>query len=354
MSFDVRRSDSSCQAIFQFNQEGDKTMNRIKALVASALTLATLQAGGAIAADTAAGFPNKTIKIVVPYPPGGSTDALARILGQKVQERLGQTVIVENKAGASGNIGAQYAARSPADGYTLFLGTSTALAVNPHLYKSSLRYDPQKDFAPVILATTLPSLVVVNPAVPVKSMRELNDYLKNRPEPATYASAGNGTPAHLGVEVYKKTMGIKLEHIPYKGGAPALTDLVGGQTTLMFAILPESMPLVKDGKLRALAVTTAKRSALLPDLPTVAESGVPDYELVGWYGFLAPAGTPKDILAKLNKAFNTALQEKDVSEKLSGMGFEVAGGPPERLSELMRSDSKKWGKVVADANVKVD
>lgn len=329
-------------------------MKGIITLFAATLALATLQVHSAHAADAAAGFPNKIIKIVVPYPPGGSTDTLARILGQKIQERLGQTVIVENKAGASGNIGALYAAKSPADGYTLFLGTSTALAVNPHLYKSTMRYDPQKDFAPVILAATLPSLVVVNTTVPVKSMKELNDYLKNRPEPATYASAGNGTPAHLGVEMYKKQMGIKLDHIPYKGGAPALTDLIGARTTLMFAILPESMPFVKDGKLRALAITTANRSPLLPDLPTVAESGVPDYELLGWYGFLAPAGTPKEIVAKLNNAFNSALQEKEVREKLAGMGFDIAGGPSERLAELMRTDSQKWGKVIADANVKVD
>jgi tripartite-type tricarboxylate transporter receptor subunit TctC len=334
--------------------ERGKTMKRIIAFFASALVLATAQVNSAHANDDAAGFPKKSIKIVVPYPPGGSTDALARILGQKIQERLGQTVIVENKAGASGNIGAQYAAKSPADGYTLFLGTSTALAVNPHLYKSTLRYDPQKDFAPVILATTLPSLVVVNKTVPVKSMKELNTYLKNRPEPATYASAGNGTPAHLGVEMYKTIMGIKLDHVPYKGGAPALTDLIGGQTTVMFAILPESMPFVKDGKLRALAITTANRSPLMPDLPTVAESGVPGYELIGWYGFLAPAGTPKEIVAKLNNAFNSAMQEKEVREKLAGMGFDIVGGPPERLAELMRTDSQKWGKVVADANVKID
>jgi tripartite-type tricarboxylate transporter receptor subunit TctC len=329
-------------------------MKRIIALFASTIALATLQLNSAHANDPAAGFPNKVIKIVVPYPPGGSTDALARVLGQKIQDRLGQTVIVENKAGASGNIGALYAAKSPADGYTLFLGTSTALAVNPHLYKTTMRYDPQKDFAPVVLATTLPSLVVVNTKVPVKSMRELNDYLKNRPEPAAYASAGNGTPAHLGVEMYKKQMGIRLEHVPYKGGAPALTDLIAAQTTVMFAIMPESMAFVKDGKLRALAITTLNRSPLLPELPTVAESGVPGYELVGWYGFLAPAGTPKEIVAKLNKAFNSALQEKEVREKLTGMGFDVAGGTPERLADLMRTDSQKWGKVVADANVKLD
>ncbi len=326
-----------------------------RALVSAAplLALSALVVNPATAADAAADFPNKPIKIVVPYPPGGSTDVLARTLGQKLSTRFGQPVIVENRAGASGNLGANYAAKSPADGYTIFLGTSTALAVNPHLY-SSLPYDAQKDFAPLILATTLPSLVVVNPSVPAKSMKELNEYLKNSGGKVNYASSGNGTPAHLGAEMYKKMTGIQMTHVPYKGGAPALADLVGGQTSLMFAILPESWPLVKDGRLRALAITTLQRSSLMPDLPTVAESGVPDYELVGWYGFLVPTGTPKEIVAKLNKAFDEALQEKDVRDKLSGMGFQVEGGAPERLGDLMRSESKKWGQVVKDANIKVD
>lgn len=310
-------------------------------------------AGMAYAADPAADFPAKPLKIVVPYPPGGSTDLLARLLGQKLRDSLGQPVVVDNRAGASGNIGATFAARSPADGYTIFLGTSTALAVNPHLYKP-LPYDPQKDFAPVILATILPSLVVVNAAVPVKSMGELLEYLKSHPETANYASSGNGTPAHLGAEMYKKMTGSQIRHIPYKGGAPALSDLAAGQTTMMFGILPETLPLVKDGRLRALAITTAQRSSLVPDLPTVSESGVPGYELVGWYAFLVPAGTPKEIVSKLNKAFNEALQDKEVREKLRSAGFEIAGGPPERLRDLMRSESKKWEQVVIDAKVKLD
>jgi tripartite-type tricarboxylate transporter receptor subunit TctC len=289
----------------------------------------------------------------VPYPPGGSTDVLARMMGQKISTRFGQPVIVENRAGASGNLGASVAAKSPPDGYTLFLGTSTALAVNPHLY-SGLTYDPQKDFAPLILATTLPSLVVVNPSVPVKSMKELIEWLKSKNGDVNYASSSNGTPAHLGAELFKRMTGIKMTHVPYKGGAPALTDLAGGQTSLMFAILPESWPLVKDGRLKALAVTTSQRSPLMPELPTVAESGVPGYELVGWYGFLAPAGTPKEIVVKLNKAMDEALQSKDVGEKLTTMGFQVEGGAPERLSGLMRTESVKWGQVIKDGNIKVD
>jgi tripartite-type tricarboxylate transporter receptor subunit TctC len=320
---------------------------------APALVLWALGVQSAHAADAAADFPQRPIKIVVPYPPGGSTDVLGRMMAQKLSARFGQPVVVENRAGASGNLGANFAAKSPPDGYTLFLGTSTALAVNPHLYPS-LPYDAQQDFTPLVLATTLPSLVVVNSSVPVKTMKELNEYLKAKKGQVNYASSGNGTPAHLGAEVYKKMTGIQMTHVPYKGGAPALTDLVGGQTSLMFAILPESWPLVKDGRLRALAVTTAQRSPLMPELPTVAESGVPGYELVGWYGFLAPTGTPKEIVAKLNKAFDEALQEKDVKEKLTTMGFQVEGGAPERLSDLMKSESKKWGQVVKEANIKVD
>jgi tripartite-type tricarboxylate transporter receptor subunit TctC len=322
-------------------------------LLPAAMMLLGLNARTAHAADAAADYPQRPIKIVVPYPPGGSTDVLARMMGQKISARLGQSVIVENRPGASGNLGASYAAKSPPDGYTLFLGTSTALAVNPHLY-SSLSFDPQKDFAPLILATTLPSLVVVNPAVPATSMRELNDYLKSKHGAINYASSGNGTPAHLGAEMYKRMTGVQMTHVPYKGGAPALTDLVGGQTSVMFAILPESWPLVKDGRLKALAVTTLQRSPLMPDLPTVAESGVPGYELIGWYGFLAPAGTPPEIVAKLNKAFDEALHAKDVGEKLTTMGFQVEGGAPERLSELMRTESVKWGQVIKEGHIKVD
>jgi tripartite-type tricarboxylate transporter receptor subunit TctC len=329
-------------------------MKRTATLLMFALMASTFPLSCAMAQDDpASGYPNKAIKIVVPYPPGGSTDALARLMSTRLQQRLGQTVIVENKPGGGSNIGALYVAKSPADGYTLFLGTSAALATNQHLFKS-LPYDPQKDFAPVILATILPSLVVVNNAMPVKTMKELNQYLLSHPDQVNYASSGNGTPAHLGAEMYKKSMGIKMTHVPYKGGAPALTDLVGGQTSLMFGILPEVMPFVKDGKLRALAVTTAKRSQLAPELPTVAEAGVANYELVAWYAFTAPAGTPKSIVAKLNKEFNAALEDKETRDKLIGMGFEIAGGPPERLADLMRSESNKWKQVVLDANVKVD
>ena len=318
-----------------------------------ALVLAALPFGGALAQESSANFPSKPIKIVVPYPPGGSTDALAREMALKLQQSLGQPVVVDNKPGAGSNLGAQFVASAPADGYTLLLGTSAALSVNTHLYKN-LPYQPLKSFAPVVLATTLPSLVLVHPSLPVRNMKELNQYLAANPDKVNYASAGNGTPAHLGVEMYKGATGLKINHVPYRGGAPALTDLIGGQVQMMFAILPESMPFVKDGKLRAIAVTTSRRAAQAPELPTIAESAVPNYDLTAWYAFVAPAGTPAAIVAKLNKAFNAALEDPEAKEKLLGAGFEIAGGPPEKLGDLMRSESRKWEKVVQDANVKVD
>jgi tripartite-type tricarboxylate transporter receptor subunit TctC len=304
-------------------------------------------------ADAAQAYPAKPIRLIVPYPAGGSTDVLARMMGQKVGETLGQTVIVENRPGASGNIGAALVAKSEPDGYTLFLGTSTALSVNQSLYKD-LPYDPQKDFAPIVLATMLPSLVVTNDKVPAKTMQDLTEWLKGPGRSANYASAGAGTPSHLGGELYKRLTGTTAGHVPYKGGAPALTELVGGQTAYMFAILPESMPLVKSGQLRALAVTTAQRLAAYPDIPTVAESGVPGYELIGWYGFLAPAGTPSATVDTLNRAFNKALDDPETRKKLVDLGFEVAGGPPQRLADLMRSESVKWKKVIDEASIKVE
>ena len=325
---------------------------RIMGLLAAAVLPCAVMST-ALATEAVGNYPDKPIHIIVPYPPGGSTDILARALGQSIGESLNQSVIVENRPGASGNIGASFVAKSPADGYTLFLGTSTALSVNPSLY-AQLPYDPVKDFAPIVLATQLPSLVVTTNSLPVHSMQELTDYLKQSKTAVNYASSGNGTPAHLGGELYKRMAGVNANHVPYKGGAPALTDLVGGQTSYMFAILPEAMPLVKGGQLRALAVTTAQRLSAYPDLPTVAESGVPGYELIGWYAFLAPAGTPKPIVDKLNTAFNKGLQDPGVRRKLMDMGFEIAGGPPEKLSDMMRSERTKWKQVIDAANIRIE
>ncbi len=300
-----------------------------------------------------AAYPDQPIRIIVPYPAGGSTDLTARLLGQKVGEQLGQTVIVENRPGAGSNIGTSYVAKSKPDGYTLILATSTALAVNPSLY-SKLPYDPQKDLTPIIMTSTMPNVVVVSQDSKAHTLQELNAMLKGPGGPYSFASAGNGTPAHLGGELYKRALGAPIVHVPYKGGAPALTDLVGGQTTFMIAVMPEAMPLVKDGKLRALAVTTKHRLPGYPDLPTVSEAAIPGYELVAWYGILAPAGTPPAIVATLNKAFDKALKAPDVVQKMQDMGFDITGGAPEVLSQRMKAETPVWKEVIDKAGIRMD
>jgi len=231
--------------------------------------------------------------------------------------------------------------------------SSAALAVNTSLY-AVLPYHPLKNFTPVVLAAKLPSLVVVPPSLPVHNIKELNEYLAMNPKNVSYASAGNGTPSHLGVEMYKKTTGLNITHVPYRGGAPALTDLVAGRVQLMFAILPEAMPFVKDGKLRAIAVTTPRRAAQAPEVPTIAESGLPNYDLTAWYAFVVPAGTPPEAVSKLNAAINSAFEDPDVRKNLVDAGFEVGGGTPESLNQLMRSELEKWDKVIKEANVELN
>jgi tripartite-type tricarboxylate transporter receptor subunit TctC len=328
-------------------------MKKILAVV-SIFMLSMFHMSSAHTADLPADFPNRTIKIIVPYVPGGSTDLLARTLGKAVSDRFNQPVIVENLPGASGNIAVSYVLKQPADGYTIFVGNSAALAVNPHLYKEASPYDPQKDLAPIILATKQASQVLVNPSLPVKTLQELTAYLKSRPDKENYASAGNGTPGHLGSEMYKMLAGIEMAHIPYKGGAPALLSLASGQTTMSIAIVPESMALVNGGMLRPLAITTLERSPQFPNLPTVNESGIPGFELISWYGFVVRSDTPKEIVAKLNEAYDGALKDKVINKKLTDMGFEIVGGKPEVLSNLMRSESKKWGQVVNQAKIKLN
>ncbi|MEI7569771.1 MAG: tripartite tricarboxylate transporter substrate binding protein [Alcaligenaceae bacterium] len=299
-------------------------------------------------------YPAKAVRIIVPYTAGGSTDILARTLGQHIGETLNQSVIIENKPGAGSNIGATYVARANPDGYTLLLGTSTALSANISLYKN-LAFNPEKDFSPVILATMLPSVLLVPPSLNVRTVQELTAYLKKAAPPASYASSGSGTPSHLGVELYKRIMGLDVTHIPYKGGAPALLDLIGGQqTTFMLAILPDAAQMIQNGQLRPLAVTTATRLAAQPAWPTMAESGVADFELIGWFAIVAPANTPPTIVAKLNQAFNRALQDPVVQGKLKNLGFEIEGGSPEKLGALIRTETVKWKKVIDDANVKPD
>ncbi|MBO9357844.1 tripartite tricarboxylate transporter substrate binding protein [Bordetella petrii] len=325
-----------------------------KSISGSSIFCGALALAALAAAPTAsAAYPDQPIRIVVPYAAGGSTDLVARMLGESVGQQLGQSVIVENRPGAASNIGTGYVAKAAPDGYTLVLATSTALATNPSLYKN-LSFDPQKDFEPIILTSTLPNIVVVNQKLPVRDLAGLNAYLKGPGGPYSYASAGAGSPSHLGGELYKRSLGVDLIHVPYKGGAPALTDLVGEQTTFMIAVVPEAMPLVHDGRLRALAVTTKQRLAAYPDLPTVAESGMPGYELIAWYGLLAPAGTPAPIIDTLNKAFNKALQDPAIAKKMQDMGFVIDGGPPSVLAERIRTETAKLKEIIDQAGIKMD
>ena len=320
--------------------------------LAPLMAAAALLAGAAPA--TASDYPSKAIKLVVPYSAGGSTDALARLVAEKLTQRLGQPVVVENKPGASEQIAITSVTKAPADGYTLLLSTFSGLAVNPGLYGAKLPYDPLKDLAPVSLAATVPTVVVVHPTVPAKTMAELAAYMKAKPGSVSYASAGNGTPSHLGMESYKKSTGLDAVHVPYKGGAPALQELMGGQVQVMMALAPEAMPLVKSGKLRAVAAATTQRITAYPDLPTVAESGLKDFELTFWYAFMAPAATPPDVLAKLNQNIDAILQDKDVRARLAEMSLDVVGGAPSRVTDRIKADGARWKKVIDDAGIKVD
>lgn len=319
------------------------------------LALLTVLAWSAHAQTTSQGagqgYPTKPIRIVVPYTAGGSVDILARTVGQKFTETWGRPTVVDNRPGGSSNIGAEHVAKSPPDGYTLLAATSTALAVNPSLFPK-LGFDPQRDFAPLTLATYIPSILVVHPSLPVKTVKELIALTASRPNQLSYASAGSGTPGHLGMELFKTLTRTQIVHVPYKGGAPAVADTVGGQVMIDLAVVPDALPFVKAGRLRALGVSTLKRSLIVPEIPTIAEAGVPGYEVIGWYGFLAPAGTPREIVTKLNQEIVRTIHLADIKERLVGLGFEVAGNTPEEFAAWMKSERTKWAKVIQDSGAK--
>lgn len=317
----------------------------------TAIAAVMLAASGAVFGQPI--YPTRAITIVVPYSPGGSTDALARLMGQKLSIAFGQPVVVENKAGAGSNIGVGYVARSAPDGYTIGLATSTALSANPGLYKS-LPFDAEQSFEHIVLATVIPSILVVSASMEVDNIQQFNEYVKRPGVQVNYASSGIGTAPHLAAEQYRASLGFDATHVPYKGGAPALVGLVGKETTFMIAVSPEAMPLVKHGKLKALAVTTLERLKEYPQLPTLAESGVPGFEMLWGYGFVAPKGTPRDIVAKLNAAFNGALKDPEVSEKLNTLGFEIAGGDGARMAQMMRGDRGKWKKLIDELGITSD
>lgn len=297
-------------------------------------------------------YPAKPITIVVPYPPGGPTDIVARLVGQKLGEKMGQQVIIDNRPGAGGNVGAALVARAAPDGYTLLLAT-TAHAINPSVFPS-LNYNIVKDFSPVVLLTSLPLVVVTNAAVPAKNIQELIALAKSKPNQIAYASSGNGQSTHLAAELFKTMAGVSMTHVPYKGSAPALADLAGGQVSVMFDTMLSAMPQVKAGRLNALAVTTATRSGAAPNLQTVAESGVPGYEAVAWSGLLAPAQTPPDIVARLNSEINAILKQPEISKRLLNDGADPVGGTAEQFSTHIVKEVQKWAGVAKASGAKVD
>jgi tripartite-type tricarboxylate transporter receptor subunit TctC len=301
----------------------------------------------------AQGYPSKPVRMLLGFPPGGPTDINARILAQKLAERLGQPVIVDNRAGAGGNIAATEAAKAPADGYTIFYNTS-AIAIAPSLY-SKINYDPVRDFAPVALTATVPLVLVVNPAVPAKNAQELVAYAKANPDRFNYASSGSGTITHLAAALFCSQTGLQATHVPYKGSAPALQDVVGGQVQMMVDTMNTVLPYVKDKRLRPLAVATTRRSAALPDVPTLQEAlGLPGFEMSAWQGIVVPAATPKEIVARLHAEINRAVLDADVRQRLSAQGAEPLGGSSEEYATYIRSEIVRWAKVVKDAGATLD
>ena len=298
-------------------------------------------------------YPVKVIRFIAPNLPGGPTDILARLLGQKMSETFGQPVVVENRAGAGGNIGTEVAAKTAPDGYTLVTGNNATFGANPSLYKK-MPFDPIKDFAPIVLVATQPNILVVHPTLPVKNIKELIAMAKARPGQLNYSHSGIGANAHLAAELFKSMTNTSIEAIAYKSAAPALVDLMAGHTHMMFATSLSVMQHIQSGKLRALGVTTAKRVSAVKDIPTIAEAGVPGFEATTWHGVLTTAGTPAAVINKLNAEMNRALQLPDVREKLAGLGAEIVGGTPKDFADHIAREIPKWAKVVKDANVHIE
>lgn len=319
--------------------------------IASAVVLGAGLLGGTSALAQA--YPTKPVTIIVPFAAGGTTDILARIIGQALTAELGQSVVVDNRAGAGGNIGGQAAAKAAPDGHTLFMGTVGTHAINASLYKK-MPFDPVKDFAPLTRVANVPNLLVANPAQPYKSVKDLIAYAKANPGKVNFGSSGNGSSIHLSGELFKSLAKVDMQHVPYKGSAPAVTDLLGNQIGIMFDNMPSAIQHVRSGKLVPLAVTTAKRSPELPNVPTIAEAGVPGYEATSWFGMFAPAGTPAPVLAKLNAAIVKVLGQPDVKKKINEQGAEVYSETPEQFAAFIQAESVKWGKVVKESGASLD
>jgi len=308
---------------------------------------------GAPTAVSAQGYPTRPVKLVVPFPPGGPLDITGRLIAQKLSDAWGQSVVVENKPGAGGNIGADLVAKSAPDGYTILMGALSTHAVNPSLY-AKMPYDAVKDFAPITLLATTPNVLVVNPSLPVNSVQDLVAYAKANPGKLSFGSGSNGSAGHLAGELFKVDTGTDIVHIPYKGGAPATQALLAGDVQFMFDNLANATPQVKAGKLKALAVTTAERSRLAPELPTMAEAGLPGFDISTWFGLLAPAGTPKDVIAKWNTEVTKILNSPDMRERLTALGAEAAPTTPEQFAAFIQREIPKYARIVKASGAKVD
>lgn len=297
-------------------------------------------------------WPTKPVRMIIAFPPGGPTDLVSRVLAQKLSEQLGQQVIVDNKPGAGGNIAAELAARATPDGYTIFYNTS-AIVIGPALY-GKVNYDTLKDFAPVLLTASVPMVLVVNPQLPARSVKEFVDLAKTRSGALNYSSSGTGTITHLASAMMSTQTGIQTQHIPYKGSAPGLVDLASGQTQFMIDTINTVLPYVRDNRLRGLAVTSAKRSPLLPDLPTLAEAGISGFEAAAWQGIVVPTGTPNEIVQKLNAEVNKALMHPDIRSRLAAQGADILGGTPAEYAAYLRSEMPRWAKAVKDSGAKAE
>ncbi|HYK14954.1 MAG TPA: tripartite tricarboxylate transporter substrate binding protein [Burkholderiales bacterium] len=298
-------------------------------------------------------YPTKPIRLVITYPPGGNTDLVGRALALKLGEFMGQQVVVDNRGGAGGVLGSMITAQSAPDGYTIMLGTSAGMVINP-LLSRKLTYDPVRDFAPVSMVVIVPQLLVINPQLPVKNVRELIAFAKAKPGYLNAGSSGVGTPNHFGTELLKWLAGVDIVHVPYKGGAPALTDLLGGQIQMAFSSVPAVLPHIKAGRLVALGVGSAKRSPALPNIPTIAEAGVPGYEYTTWYGIFAPAKTPRTLIARLNTEIVKAMETPDIKDRFTALGGDPDPGTPEELRAYMANESAKWAKIIKAANVRIE
>jgi len=304
--------------------------------------------------SVAQGYPEKPIRFIVPYAAGGTTDLLSRAIAQKLSEALGQGVVPDNRPGAGGNVGAEIAAKSPPDGYTMLMAPVSPMAINVTLYGGKMAFNPEKDFAPVTLVAKVPLVVVVNPSVPAKNLMELIALAKSKPGRLNYGSAGNGSSNHLVGEMLKTAAGIDMVHIPYRGGGPGMMALVAGQIDVLMGQVPTVTPMVNAGRLRALAVSGAQRSPALPEVPTMAEAGLPGFDATAWYSIVVPAGTPKPIIARLNAELVKILKSPDIRARLISEGADVETSTPEELAAFVRSEIPKWAKAIKDSGTKID